>query len=154
RYARADSLAERVAREALERLAGRMSTPGWMHANPSPFERDGVPGVGWHVTPMELPTPEPVPLGGAGAPLADGDVRVRLVDEGDVGDLYNFCPTDEAPARGPEAMESGAGGTVVVRFRHVTVEVRVERHGDAVVLDLRIRNEAPDHRLRLHVTLH
>ena len=153
RYARAESLGEDVARAALGRLAGRMAFRGWMHVNPSPFERQGVPGLGWRVRRDELPSLEPVPLLVDGEDIVAADVRVRLVDEGDVGDLYNFCPTEEAPACGPDALRALPDGSVAARFPGATVEVRAEDGDAALVLDLRVRNDAPDHRLRLHVAL-
>jgi alpha-mannosidase len=165
RYERAASLAEDVTAAALQTLADRMRSRGWVWLNPSPFERNGAPGLGWLVIPDRdegpaPPRPAPSEAWSSQVPprVRDGhivveDLRLRLVDEGDVGDLYNFCPTEDRPARGPEAMEPGEGNSVVARFQGLSVEVLAEDRGDALWLEARIRNDAPDHRLRLHVGL-
>jgi alpha-mannosidase len=164
RYARADVLADDIARVALEALAGRMGSRGWMWVNPSPFVRFGVPGLGWAVIPDDdvgPPWPRPgrsvvrfpeLPLRIEGSEIVVGEYRMWLVDEGDVGDLYNFCPADDAPARRAE-LEQGDRGAVVARFPGVRVELRAELQGDAVMIGGPIRNDAADHRLRLHVEL-
>jgi 2-O-(6-phospho-alpha-D-mannosyl)-D-glycerate hydrolase len=74
------------------------------------------------------------------------------VDEGDVGDLYDFCPTSEAPARALRIMP-GDAGSLVATGPGVRVELRAESSLDAVTIGGSIRNDAADHRLRLHVGL-
>ncbi len=56
RYAEARAIAEAVADEALASLGSQTAEAGVLRFNPSPFERDGVPGLGWAVEPA---APEP-----------------------------------------------------------------------------------------------
>jgi glycosyl hydrolase family 38/alpha mannosidase-like protein len=165
RFDEVESLCEDVVERALEALAARMALRGWVYINPSPFERFGVPGLGWLVIPDDdagPPWPRParsvvrfpqLPLRVEDDRIVAGDHRLWLVDEGDVGDLYTFCPTDAAPPRGPLELVEGERGSAVARFPGVTVELRAELQGDAVMIGGPIRNEASDHRLRLHVAL-
>jgi alpha-mannosidase len=173
RYAQAESLAENILLEsrpenivygALAQLADRMASRGWMYVNPSPFERHGVPGLGWLVIPDDETGPPwrppqhpPVrfpqlPLQIEGDEIIAGGFRLWLVDEGDVGDLYNFCPTEDAPPRRAE-LAPGERGAVVATFPGVRLELRAELQEEAVMIGGPLRNENPDHRVRLHVAL-
>jgi hypothetical protein len=164
RYERADGIADDIARAALERLATKMWSRGWMYVNPSPFERFGVPGLGWMVIPDDQTGPPwgpptralvrfpELPLRIEGDEIVAGGFRLWLVDEGDVGDLYNFCRTEDAPPR-RAALAPGGGGSVVATLPGVRLELRGELQGDAVMIGGPLRNERPDHRLRLHVAL-
>ena len=167
RYKEAESLADNVARAAMEVLAARMPRPGMMYVNPSPTERWGIPGLGWKLD-ADVPIHPSVEFGVDGSSFTAGPFRIRLVDEGDVGDLYNFCPTDTAPPREPQDLSVT---TRVVSTRsglpypvHTLTAVfddglRVELTGmevpgdEAVMLHGRVMNDRPDHRLRLHVAL-
>ena len=89
--------------------------------NPSPFEREGVPGNGWSVAPAAR---EPAMLPVAIEILPDGDgvlvddITLRLFDEPDVGDLYTFCYAEEGQAPSSPASIELEGP-------------RFERHGTA-----------------------
>jgi hypothetical protein len=167
RYAEAEAIAGEISHDALVALAARMSRPGWMYFNPSPFERFGVPGLGWRVEP-DLPFHPPAKLRVVNDRVVAGDLRLRLVDEGDVGDLYSFCPTPEAPPREPATYRAvataslstdsprEADGDMVATFDddlRVDLGGQQRPDGSELWVGVRIVNDRPDHRLRLHVAL-
>jgi len=96
----------------------------------------------------------PVPIRVADGRLEVEGIGLRLVDEGDVGDLYTFCPSDEAPPTGPGEIRVD-GNQASAFFPGLTVQIRAFRRGDEpfVRLEGTIVNQRPDHRLRLHVGL-
>jgi hypothetical protein len=153
RYEEAEDLARKIVDDAINALVDRMSGYGVMVFNPSPFERDGVPGLGWRVNP-----PAPIDYTGDieidGDHFHVGDLRFRLVDEGDVGDLYNFCPTEEQPPAAPASMEI-AGDSLIARWPGLSVELTAFENdgGGFTRLVAVIANDRPDHRLRLHIGL-
>ncbi len=153
RYAEARGLAEAIVSEALGLLAAQVGGP--VVFNPSPFDRDGVPGLGWTVIgDWEQPSDEEVVLTPDGDRLVGEGFEIRFVDEGDIGDLYTWCPTPNAPRVGARPVESPDGGAVV-RFEGVTVRVRAHRRSGEPFVRLSglISNEKPDHRLRMHIAL-
>ncbi len=157
RFAEARATCEGIVADALGSLGGQVGTAGVIRFNPSPFERDGVPGLGWTVGAADSPPTAPVDLreGHDGAILTDG-LELVLLDEPDVGDLYNFCyqEADQVPW-GPAEIHV-AGDDVRVWFDDaLEIRMRVTRRADEPFIRLEgtIRNERPDHRLRLHVTL-
>ncbi|MGH2573565.1 MAG: hypothetical protein ACRDGU_08840 [Actinomycetota bacterium] len=156
RYAEAEAIGGEIMLDALKTLASRMSQPGWMYFNPSPFERFGVPGLGWQVNPhLRLHPPARLRIANGHIVTNEyGGVRVRLVDEGDLGDLYNFCPSDVAPAMEPLRLIAD-DRAVTASFDGVQVELLADAGPELSSLRLegRILNERPDHRLRLHVSL-
>jgi alpha-mannosidase len=81
-------------------------------------------------------------------------VRLTLLDEPDVGDLYNFCPAEGIAPAGPEEFRV-AGSTITARFPGCSVTFRVRRPPDERTLRIEgtVRNDRPDHRLRLLVDL-
>jgi hypothetical protein len=156
RYAEAEAIAGEISHDALVALAARMPRPGWMYFNPSPFERFGLPGLGWQVG-ADIPFHPPISLtveDGSIVASEHREIRFRLVDEGDVGDLYNFCPTSVAPPAEPLGLIA-RDGAVTASFDGLEVELRADAGPElvSVRLDGWIRNERPDHRLRLHVSL-
>lgn len=164
RFAEAEALAEAAISRAAEALAARSRHAGLLRWNPSPFEREGIPGLGWAVVPTG-PTGPTGPTSAATAPVAlrvdgerilldDGTV-VTLTDEDDIGDLYNFCPPPDGVPRAPAAVEIVGAGRVLARFERSTVELVFERRPDEPFVRLRgrIDNARPDHRLRLWVGL-
>jgi alpha-mannosidase len=153
RYRAARDLAAGVARRALDALASCVSAAGPLWFNPSPFERDGVPGVGWAVV-REPPAEVPVPIGASSRGVSIAGLSLRLVDDGDIGDLYTSCPTDERPPAEPDDLRID-GNTAVAFFPGMSVQLRAFRRGDErfVRVDGTILNQRPDHRLRLHVRL-
>src|SRR5918994_7758636 len=61
RFVEARAIAEGVLEHALASLGRQMRDPGVILFNPSPFEREGVPGLGFAVLPEPRP-PEPEPV--------------------------------------------------------------------------------------------
>jgi alpha-mannosidase len=155
RHADARAAAERIVLEALESLGSQVQEPGVLRFNPSPFAREGVPGLGWSVDPAPAAVTElPVELGLREGWVAADEVELAFFDEADVGDLYNFCPSDGAGVVRPTRLEVEAG-ECVAGFDGVEVRLRVRRRPEEPFLRLEgtIANERPDHRLRLHVRL-
>jgi hypothetical protein len=153
RYEEAMRIAGRVAEDAMQTLADRMATPGWVYFNASPRERDGIPGLGWRVHRK----PPRRDVRSVGLRVVDdhldcGGFRLRVLDEGDVGDLYNFCPTSDAPPA--SASYSQAGDDVFAEARRALVDLSATEGPDgSILLSGSIDNGGSDHRLRLHVTL-
>jgi alpha-mannosidase len=178
RYAEARRLAEGVARRALASLAAQVRDAGTLRFNPSPFEREEVPGLGWRVEGPGWAAPAGVPVelraegdraavgvrddGGRAAVRVRDDggraavegVALRFVDEADVGDLYNFCPDPDRPPAAL-AVSAGDGGLIEAAGDGVRVRATLTRPpGERfVVVEGVVENERPDHRLRLHVAL-
>lgn len=156
RHAEARALAEGVAGRALGRLASLVTEPGLLRFNPSPFEREGVPGLGWRVEPGTVdPAKVPVAVEARdGWVLADG-IAFTLRDEADVGDLYNFCHAEEGQRADEPVWTVAPGKADAVFDEGLHVRVRIARREDEpfIRLDGRIDNRRPDHRLRLHVRL-
>ncbi len=159
RFAEARAIGQDVVGRALTALGEQVAGTGVLRFNPSAFERDGVPGMGWRITEHGDEDPPEVPVevreGDDGAIVADG-IELVLLDEPDVGDLYNFCYA------APEQIPSGPaeihvdGHTVRAWFDDaLEVRMRITRHEGEPFLRLEgvIENRRPDHRLRLHVTL-
>ena len=156
RFAEVRTTCEDIVDRSLASLGSRTVDAGVIRFNPSPFEREGIPALGYAVEPAgREPDLEPVSLEvAAGSIVADG-VVLRLVDEPDVGDLYNFCYREpgQIPA-GPMRVER-LGHEVDVTWPGLRVLLRVTRRAPEPFLRLEgvIHNERPDHRLRLHVAL-
>ncbi len=161
RYAEARSLAEGITRRAMEALAVRVADAGRLRFNPSLFERDGVPGLGWRVDggggSVAAQPDEPLTLGVRDGWVDAGAVVFTLADEPDVGDLYNFCPeTPDQRAAAPDWSFGSSGGRVEARFDpDLLVRLQVARRlGEPFIrLDGEIENRRPDHRLRLRIRL-
>ncbi len=156
RYAEVRSIGEGITERAMEALAGSAADAGTLRFNPSPFERDGVPGLGWRVDPEPGQTrTAPVDVGVRDGWVVAGDLAFCLRDEPDLGDLYNFCYADPGQeASGPATLEVDEG-EVRASFDDLTVRLAVtQRRGEPFVrLAGAIDNRHPDHRLRLHVRL-
>lgn len=153
RSAAVRAIAEAVVDEALAALGARVAAAGTIRFNPSPFEREGVPGLGWRVVsagaePAELPVRVEVEDGWIRA----GGVAFTLRDEPDQGDLYTFCPGGEA--RPPERLETD-GRTLLAAWPGLDIRLRVRRlRGEPFLrLEGAVRNDRPEHRLRLHLRL-
>ncbi len=153
RYAEARALVQGIVDRGMAALASRVGAEGLLRFNPSPFDRAGVPGLGWMVVGQGA-TDEPVDTFAQDGRIVAGGVRLRLVDQFDAGDLYNFCPDPYAKPAGPVRIEAGQGA-FEARFDGMTVSARLRRRkGERfVILEGRIDNERPDHRLRLHIEL-
>jgi alpha-mannosidase len=90
----------------------------------------------------------------------DGGVEVdglalRFLDEPDVGDLYTFCPAEPAQRPSPPNAVRVDGERFDLDWDGLDIAARAIRPAGEpfVVLDGVIRNDRPDHRLRLHVDL-
>ncbi len=158
RYAEARGLADRIVSDAMGSLAAQVAAPqgATVRFNPSPFERDDVPGVGWYAGPSAAAPPvTPVRLSADGDRIVGEGFELRLVDEGDVGDLYTWCPSPGAPPSGPSELTIGGDGSARVTFPGLSIELRAtSRDGEPFVrLSGVITNEREDHRLRLHAAL-
>jgi hypothetical protein len=148
----ARAIANRVAHAAFDVLREEVDGDGDLVFNVSPFEREGVPPLGWSV--------ETSPAGGPAevAPvLDDGWLRfrdedlmtsLRLVDQADHGDLYTFDPSGppsyatSIETRGASATCSFEGFDAVIRATHHPAEGFLRFHFE-------IDNRAPDHRVQL-----
>jgi hypothetical protein len=159
RFGEAERGVEAVIAGAGSLLAADATEAGTLRWNPSPFERDGVPGLGWTVVPVgapDAPRPEPVPLAvNGGRVMLDDDTVITFTDEDDIGDLYTFCPPEGGAPRAPSTVESSGPGEVVARFDGATITLEItRRRGEPFMrVDGRIGNARPDHRLRLWVDL-
>jgi hypothetical protein len=158
RHAEAWAIGEALVDEALAALGAQVSAAGVLRFNPSPFERWGVPGLGWRVDPAPVESaraPVELAVGADGWIGVDGVLRVRLLDEPDVGDLYNYCYATEGQVADPPSAVRLEGDEVVSTWDGLTVRLRVRRSPDDHVHELEgsIRNERPDHRLRIAVEL-
>jgi alpha-mannosidase len=155
RHAEAGSAAEAIVTSALDSLGEQVSEAGVLRFNPSPFEREGVPGLGWRVDPV-LPEEREheVEVELVDGWIVAGDVEITLVDGPDEGDLYNFAPGEEGLPASPDDV-TAEGAEVTATFDRLGVRVRFARREDEPFLrvSLAIDNRRPDHRLRLHVRL-
>ncbi|MBI2237597.1 MAG: hypothetical protein HYU54_03610, partial [Actinobacteria bacterium] len=152
----AGDLSEDIIDRALAALGAQVAEAGVLRFNPSPFKREGVPGLGWRVDRGAVEGSEvPVEVAARdGWIVADG-LELTLMDEPDVGDLYNFCYAEEGQRPVPPARLSIRGQLVTAGFDDVEVRFRVFRRAAEpfIRVEGEIDNRRPDHRLRLHVRL-
>jgi alpha-mannosidase len=156
RFAEVREIGTDIVGRALASLGSRVADAGVIRWNPSPFEREGVPGNGWSVTPAAR---EPTLLPVAIEILADGDgvladgIAIRLFDEPDVGDLYTFCYAEEGQVPSSPASIELEGPEVRTAWDGLSVALQIVHRADEPFLRLEgvIHNERSDHRLRLHV---
>ncbi len=154
RHAEAREMAEGIVDRALGSLGSQVTAGGTLRFNPSPFEREGVPPLGWVVDGPAPASGVPLQVTLRGGRVVVDGLEVGLFDEPDVGDLYNFCPAEGASPLPPDVVTAD-GGTVRAMFDGCTVTftARREREEPFVRLEGWIENGRPDHRLRLVVTL-
>jgi alpha-mannosidase len=152
RCAEARGIAAEVDDAALTTLAEQVDSEGILRFNPSPFERDGVPGLGWRVGPAVPEEAEPLDLAVDDRRVLVDEVELALEDEPDAGDLYNF--ESGGPTLPPERVFANAGD-VVAAFDGLEVRLRASRRPAEPFFrfEVTIRNERPDHRLRLRIRL-
>jgi alpha-mannosidase len=155
RHEEARSLAESIVAKAFDRLGGAVQDAGTVRFNPSPFERDGVPGLGWRVDPdPSAIREEAIAVQEHGGRIRPDGMELWFEDEADVGDLYNFCPAGGAtPILARRITVDGP--VVVATFEGLEVSFLISRlEGEPFLrLEGRVSNRRPDHRLRLHVAL-
>jgi alpha-mannosidase len=156
RFAEVRTIGEDIVERALTSLGSRTDDGGVIRFNPSPFERDGVPGLGYAVVPVAR---EPRRVEVAVEPSPDGlsidGIPVRFLDEPDVGDLYTFCFRDRGQVPSSPDHVEVRGQEVEVSWDGVRILARIARFDDEPFVRLEgvIHNERPDHRLRMHVGL-
>ena len=82
-------------------------------------------------------------------------IRLRPVDEPDVGDLYNFCPAEDGQAPVPPDGVRVEDARFEAEWDGLRIDARVTRPADErfLVIDGLIHNDRADHRLRLHIEL-
>ncbi|MPZ69357.1 MAG: hypothetical protein GEU71_07490 [Actinobacteria bacterium] len=147
-------LASQIVSLALGHLAVLVEQTGVLVFNPSPFERYGVPSLGWRVMEEFEPNPEQLTPefrdGAVAFALDDSSIELSVEDLGDVGDLYTFCPEGDAEIA---AVAPGDAARFSTARSEVTLSAwRVEGE-DFIRLRADVDNHAPDHRLRLLVAL-
>ncbi len=157
RFADARAIGEDIVERALTSLGSRVEGgPGALRFNPSPFERDGVPPLGYAVGESRPePAAGPVDIAAHGDGFTVGGLQVRLLDEPDVGDLYNFCYDQPDQVPSPPGSIEIRGDAIAAAWDRLVVDARVTRRQDEPFFrfDGVIRNDRPDHRLRLVVSL-
>jgi alpha-mannosidase len=100
------------------------------------------------------PTGDPVDVRAIEGGVQLDGVRLRFLDEPDVGDLYTFCWAEEGQVGSPPARVRAGGTTFEAGWDGLSVTGRITRNDDgAIRIDGAIHNERPDHRLRVHVAL-
>ncbi|HYU92779.1 MAG TPA: hypothetical protein VEN95_04795, partial [Actinomycetota bacterium] len=157
RCAEARAIAEAVIARALEGLGSAMAESGTLRFNPSSFDREGVPGLGWRVDGGIADSPETAAPQERDGWVTSGGIAFTLRDEPDVGDLYNFCFEQSGQrARSPGWSVAADGNEVRADFDEgFSVRMLVaRREGESFVrLSGEIDNQSPNHRLRIHVRL-
>ena len=157
RCAEARAIAEAVIARALEGLGSAMAESGTLRFNPSSFDREGVPGLGWRVDGGIADSPETAAPQERDGWVTSGGIAFTLRDEPDVGDLYNFCFEQSGQrARSPGWSVAADGNEVWADFDEgLSVRMLVaRREGESFVrLSGEIDNQSPNHRLRIHVRL-
>ena len=155
RFAEARATCEEIVADALGSLGASGRAGGRRSASTRPRSSGtACPGLGWAVGAADAPPIAPVELreGDDGAILADG-LELVLLDEPDVGDLYNFCyaEVDQVPW-GPAEIHVDGDAVRAWFDDALEVRMRVTRRADEPFIRLEgtIRNGRPDHRLRLH----
>jgi alpha-mannosidase len=156
RFVESRAIGEAVVGRALASLGRQVRDPGVIRFNPSPFEREGVPGLGYAVLPDPRPPgPEPVELEAVDGGVSADGVEIRLFDDLDVGDLYSWCPAEEGQRPTPPSSVAIDAEGFIANWDGLRVVGRVRRAAgeDFFRLDATAYNERPDHRVRLHVRL-
>ncbi|HEX3299821.1 MAG TPA: hypothetical protein VHW68_06875 [Actinomycetota bacterium] len=157
RFTEARAIGEDIVERALTSLGSRVEDgAGVVRFNPSPFEREDVSPLGYSVLDARTePEQIPVEIEKRGDAIVIDGLEVRLLDEPDVGDLYNFCYAEPDQAPSPPASIHAVGQEIVAEWDRLIVRARVSRRDSEpfIRFDGVIRNDRPDHRLRLAVTL-
>ncbi|MGH2748205.1 MAG: hypothetical protein ACRDKB_09815 [Actinomycetota bacterium] len=151
RTRRATDLARAIAHRALGALGASENGNRLLAFNPSHFERDGIPGLGWALLDERPPEPAPVALHATGDGVAfeiDGvELTVTFDDQADVGDLYTF--SHGGGPKPPRSIECD-GEIARVLFEDVQATLSVAAVDGEVFarVEMDVDNRAPDHRLR------
>jgi len=148
----ARAIANRVAHAAFDVLRKEVDGEGDLVFNMSPFEREGVPPLGWCVGAMPVATPArvaPVVEDGWLAFRHDGhSTKLRFVDQADQGDLYTFEPSGPLERATTMAVD---GTTATCSFEGFEVVVEATHHSaeDFLRLEFQVDNRRPDHRVQI-----
>jgi alpha-mannosidase len=156
RFAEVRRIAEDIVERALTSLGSRTHDGGVVRFNPSPFERDGVPALGYAVvSAASEPSLVDVRIEASADGFMIDDVPIRLLDEPDVGDLYTFCYREQGQVPAPPGRVEVRGQEVDAAWDGLRVLLRATRHEGEPFLRLEgvLHNERADHRLRVHVGL-
>ncbi len=158
RFAEARAIGGSIVEGALAELGRRVATRGVIRWNPSPFECEGVPGLGYRVETSPLPPasmPVDIAVGDGDPGLTIDGAIIKLLDEPDVGDLYNYCYAEAGQIPSPPASIATRPGGFDAIWPGLRISVDVSRrHAEPFVrLAGTIENDRPDHRLRLVVDL-
>jgi alpha-mannosidase len=156
RFAEVRTIGEDIVERALTSLGARTRDGGVIRFNPSPFERDGVPALGYAVVPsVQEPRRAEVAVEPSPGGLSIEGIPVRFLDEPDIGDLYTFCSQEKGQFPYPPERIEVRRQEVEASWDGVRVVARVVRSEDEPFVRLEgvIHNERPDHRLRMHVGL-
>jgi hypothetical protein len=145
-----------IALGALKKLASKVGEKGRLVFNPSPFEREDVPGLGWTVMADPPVPPDPIGLSVRGKDAVlkteGAEFQFTLEDQGDEGDLYTFSPVGRA--RGPNKVSASDGRVHFVFDRCAAVVSATSSPGEEFVrLRIEIDNRGRDHRLRFVLRL-
>jgi hypothetical protein len=153
RFDEAETRTRSIIDAAMHTLAAASTRSGVLRWNPSPFEREGVPGLGWTVQPASsIPAAASVRLEmRADHLLLPDGTSIFFTDEDDDGDLFTFCPVEDGKPRLPDSIEATSASEVRVKFTDVSVDVTARRRSDEKFtrLSLRVVNSRENHRLRL-----
>jgi hypothetical protein len=148
----ARAIANRVAHAAFDVLLEEVDGDGDLVFNVSPFEREGVPPLGWAVesTPAVSPA-EVTPVAESGwltFHYGDVEVSVRVVDQADHGDLYTFEAAGPPRYATTTAMQ---GAVARLSFEGFDAAVRATQHPaeEFLRLTIEVDNRAPDHRVQV-----
>jgi hypothetical protein len=148
----ARAIANRVAHAAFDVLREEVDGDGDLVFNMSPFEREGVPPLGWAIATAPAASAEPVPpvLDDGWVTFRHGDLAasLRLVDQADHGDLYTFEPS--GPALYATVVET-EGSRARCSFEGFDAAVGATRRpGEGFLrFHFEIDNRAPDHRVQV-----
>ena len=148
----ARAIANRIAHAAFDVLRDEVDADGDLVFNMSPFEREGVPPLGWAVDPSPAVTAAEVHpvLDDGWLTFSHGDLAasLRLVDQADLGDLYTFEPSGPLNYATAITIE---GAIATCSFGGFTAEIRATRQPaeDFLRLHFAVDNRAPDHRVQV-----
>lgn len=148
----ARAIANRIAHEAFDVLREEVAGEGELVVNLSPFERQGVPPLGWSVDPLPAATAvEIVPVVDDGWMTFRHEELVtslRFVDQDDHGDLYTFEPSGP-PRYATSVATEGASATC--SFDGFDAAVRATHHpaDEFLRLHFEVDNRSPDHRVQI-----
>ena len=149
----ARTIANRVAHAAFDVLREEVDGEGELVFNMSPFEREGVPQLGWVVqTSPAAKVKEVTPVldGNGWLVFSQGDLstKLRFTDQADHGDLYTFEPFGPVKYATSLATEDAVA---TCSFDGFDAAVRATRHpaDEFLRLHFEIDNRSPDHRVQI-----